>query len=130
MSLKVFLALIISGTIISWLTWGVILFYFNPDQASFWGFGLFYLSLFLALSGSIFLLGDWLAAKIFKNQLMIYRLKSSIRHSLLFVILILGWAFLKSHDLLRWWNLALLILILAVLEFFFISSQKKVIHER
>lgn len=124
MSLKVFLALIIIGTIVSWINFGLVIFYFDPQQTSFLGFSLFYLSLFLGLSGAIFLFSDWLKAKIFKNQLPFYRLKTSGRQAILFTILLIGWAFLKSHGLLRWWNLILLILILATLEFFFISSQK------
>lgn len=129
MSLKVFLVLIITGTVIAWLSWGMTILYFDPGQTGILGFGLFYLSLFLGLSGTIFLVGDWLRAKIFKKQLIFNRLRISVRQAILFTILILGWAFLRSYDVLRWWNLILLILILTILEFFFISSQKK-IHER
>ena len=124
MNLKVFLTLIVLGTIISWSSFGLIIFYFNPEQTNFLGFGLFYLSLFLGLSGIIFLISDWLKAKIFKRQLLYYRLRNSIRHAVLFTILILAWVFLQSQDLLRWWNLLLLILILTTLEFFFMSYQK------
>jgi len=119
------LVLIVLGTIISWLGLGMIILYFDPAQTSFLGFSLFYLSLFLGLSGIIFLLANWLKVKLFKRQLVFIRVKNSLRHAILFTVLFIGWAFLKSHDLLRFWNLLLLILILAVLEFFFISAQKK-----
>ena len=115
---------IVLGTIISWVTWGMIVFNSNPEQAGFLVFSLFYLSLFLALSGLIFLVGYWFKKKFFKKQLPFYRVKSSVRHGVFFAILILSWAILKSHNLSRWWNLALLILILAILEFFFISTGK------
>lgn len=125
MSLKVFLALIILGTIISWSSFGLVIFYFDPEQIGPLGFGIFYLSLFLSLSGAIFLLSDWLKAKIFKKQLLFIRLRNSVRHAIIFTALILGWAILQSQDLLHWWNLLLFILILTVVEFFFMSSNKQ-----
>lgn len=129
MSLKVFLGLIIIGTIIAWLSWGMAVFYFDPQQINFLGFSIFYLSLFLGLSGTIFLVSDRLRAIILKKQLIFTRLRTSVRQAVFFTILILCWAFLKSQALLQWWNLLLLILILTVLEFFFISSQKKNIYK-
>ena len=130
MSLKVFLALISVGSIISWISVGMIIFYFDPGQTSFLGFALFYLSLSLGLSGVIFLASDWLRAKIFKKQLIFSRIKTSVRQAILFTVLIIGWIFLKSQNLLQWWNLLLFILILAALEFFFMSSQKRIKYER
>ena len=112
MSLKIFLTLIILGTIASWISFGFIIFYFDPGQTSFLGFSLLYLSLFLGLSGLIFLVNDWIKTKIFKNQSLIHRLRKSLRHAILFTILILGWAFLKSKSLLNLWNLILFILII------------------
>ena len=124
MSLKIFLILIVLGTIFSWIAWGMVIFYFDPEKIDVLGFGIFYLSLFLGLSGLFFSVSNWLKAKIFQKQLLYIRLKNSVRHSILFSILILGWAFLKSQHLLNWWNLILFILVLTGFEFFFISSQK------
>jgi hypothetical protein len=39
--------------------------------------------------------------------------------------LVIGGLFLKSKNLLAWWNIILLVLALTVLEFFFMSSQKR-----
>lgn|SRR3989344_725781 len=125
MSSKFFLWLIVLGTIISWISWGSVIFNFDPNQISFLGLAMFYLSLFFGLAGLIFLLSYWLKSKLFKKQLLFPRLRTSVRHAVFFSILILGWAFLKSQNLLRWWLVLLFILILTVLEFFFISSQKQ-----
>jgi len=125
MSFKVFLLLIILGTIVAWISWGMVIFYFDPWQVGFLEFSLFYSSLFLGLSGIIFLFSNWLRGKIFKKQLLFPRLKTAVRQAILFAALIVGWAFLKANDLLTWWILILFILILTALEFFFVSSQKK-----
>lgn len=125
MSTKIFSVLVLVGTVFSWLAWGMVIFYFDPSQIGLLGFSIFYLSLFLALSGIIFTILDRLKAKFFRKQLLLSRLRSSVRHAILFSILIIGWGFLKSQNLLSWWVLPLFILILTGLEFFFISSQKK-----
>jgi len=125
MSYWAFKFLIILGALISWLSLGLIIFYFDPEKIGFVGFSLFCASLFLALIGLIFLVANYLKAKFFQNQLLYYRIKNSGRQAIFFSILISGWAFLKSHTLLRWWNILLLIIILTVLEFFFISLNQE-----
>lgn len=125
MNFKFFLALIILGTIIALASFVLVIFYFDPTQIGFAGFALFYLTLFLALSGVIFLISDSLKAKFNKKLLLYQRLRTSVRHAIFFSLLITGWAFLKASGLLRWWNLLLFILILTLLEFFFISTQKQ-----
>lgn len=125
MSLKAFLALIIFGTIFAWLALGMAIFSFDPEKIGVLGFGVFYLSLFLSLSGIMFIIFDYFKAKIFKNQLLYLRLRNSVRHAILFSILVIGWGFLRSQELLTWWNIILFIVILTVLEFFFISTQKR-----
>ncbi|MBI3290721.1 hypothetical protein HYZ76_00395 [Candidatus Falkowbacteria bacterium] len=122
--MKAFLWLIILGVIAAWLSWAMIIVYFDPGETSLIGFSLFYISLFLGLSGTIFLAGDAIKSKILKKQLY-PRVQSSVRHGIFFTMLIVGWVFLKSQDLANWWNILLYVLILAVLEFFFISSQKR-----
>jgi hypothetical protein len=125
MSLKIFLVLIILGTILAWITFGLVVFNLDPEQAGIFGFLLFYLNLFLALSGTIFIVSDLIKARFFKYQSLYHRFKVSLRHSIFFTVLILGWAFLKSQGILRWWNILLLILSLTILEFFFISLDKQ-----
>ncbi|MDX9892875.1 MAG: hypothetical protein RB292_00485 [Patescibacteria group bacterium] len=124
MSFRFFLILLILGTIIAWAGWLLVIFYLDPTQLSWLGFLFFYAALALALSGTIFLAGDLIKSKIIRNKLLYYRVRSSVRQSILFAMLILGWLLLKSLGVLRWWNLLILILFLAAVEFFFISSQK------
>ena len=72
MSLKIFLILIVLGTIFSWIAWGMVIFYFDPEKIDVLGFGIFYLSLFLGLSGLFFSVSNWLKAKIFQKQLLLF----------------------------------------------------------
>ncbi|MDD2807891.1 MAG: hypothetical protein PHW95_05245 [Patescibacteria group bacterium] len=128
MGYKTFKVVIFFGTVVAFIGWDLTLINFNPDRLSLLGFLLFYLSLFLFLSGTILLLADYFKSKVIKNQLLVVRLKHSIRQALFFTVLIIGWALLKSNGVLRWWNLVMLILILAILEFFFRSFDRPSHH--
>ena len=123
MSLKMFSLLIFLSTILAWTAWGMIISYFNPEQAGAVVFTAFYLSLFLALGGSFYLMADWFKSKIFRRQLLLPRLRTSVRHAALFSLLMVVWAALKSQGLISWWVLGFLVLIMTVLEFFFISQK-------
>ncbi len=125
MSARIFTFLIVISTVISFFSWLITLSRFDPEKIAFLGFLIFYFSLFLWLSGLIFLFTNFLKKIFFKKQLLYYRVRNSVRHAIFFSILILIWAFLKSQNLFRWWNILTLIIILTLLEFFFISCQKQ-----
>lgn len=111
------------------IAWGLVVFYTDPVQAGFLSFSLFYLSLFLTLSGLILLVGNYIRGRFFKKQLIEQRLKTSLRQAIFFSVLIIGWLVLKSQGLAHWWVIVFFILILTVLEFFFISFQKQKVYE-
>ncbi|HLC90029.1 MAG TPA: hypothetical protein VJG65_03650 [Patescibacteria group bacterium] len=124
MGKKLFFWLTAFGTVISAIGLGVIIANFDPGQIGFFSFFLFYLSFFLAVSGFIFIISEWLKERFLKNQNLYYRLATSTRHSIFFGLLLTGWLFMKSQKLLTWWGLLLFILILTILEFFFLSLKK------
>lgn len=127
MGLILFSFLIILATVLSWLSWGIVIFSIDPQQIGFLGFFFFYFSLLLALFGTIFLVGFFVRFKLQKGSFKItYYLKTSFRQALFFSILIIGSVILQSQGLLTWWNIILFILILTALEFFFITKQKEV----
>jgi len=130
MNYRVFLILIVLGTVISGVSWLAVIFNFDPGQIGPLGFLLFYASLFLSLSGLFFLAADFGAIKFNPRQLAYARVGAAWRHALLFAVLIIGWAILKSNSLLRWWNLLLLIAILTIIEFFYISTDKQRAREK
>jgi len=125
MNYKLFIILIVLGTVLSLVNSVMIIINFDPFQVGILGLVVFYLSMFLVLAGLFFLLANLVGEKFFAKPKSLMRLKASLRHGVMFSILILGWAFMTSQDILRWWNLLLLILILTVLEFLFISLERE-----
>ena len=125
MTLKQLLIILGMATAVCWIGWAVILFNVDPSEAGFFGFALFYVSLFSALLGSFFML-TFAVRKLFNKLEMDYKIvKISFRQSVFFAGLFVLVLFLQSKSLLAWWNLIVIVVALALLEFFFLSSKKQ-----
>jgi hypothetical protein len=111
-------------TIVCWIGWVYILFTVNPEVTNRIGFLLFYLSLFLALTGTAALIGFIIRFIALKQELAFRIVKEAFRQSFLFSALIIISLMLVAKDLFSWLNLGLLIMGLSVLEFFLISYEK------
>ena len=116
--------------VMSFLTavcWGIFLFVastINPFATSWLGFLLFYISLFIALSGLSTLLGFLIRFVILKKGLAFNLVKLSFRQSFLFSLFLVFALFLQANKFLSLLNLIFLILGFSVLELFLISSKK------
>lgn len=96
----------------------VIIFNFDPNQANWRVFALFYLTLFLGSLGALSLLGFWLR-RLFKQERVQNRLliSNSLRQGLIMSLVVVLAMWMQSARLLTWWNTVLLALAAAALEF-------------
>lgn len=125
MPLSRYLLIMTSATLLCWLTWFLTLFNVNPWEAGFLSFLAFYGSLFLALCGTLAIIGFVLRAWIFKQDEPHFRhVSKTFRHGLLFSSLIILALLLQSQRLLRWWSIILLVLLFTFLEIVFITKPK------
>lgn len=107
--------------------WGIFIFVaslVDPNMTNWLGFVLFYISLFLALSGTSALVGFIFRFVALKKELAFNLVKIAFRQSFLFSLFIIFLLVLKSQQLFNWLNLFLLVIIFAILELFFISYKK------
>lgn len=107
--------------------WGIFMFVaglIDPVATNWLGFSLFYLSLFLALSGTFALFGFLFRLIALKKELAFNLVKIAFRQSFLFSLFIILLLVLKSQNLFNWLNLFLLVVIFGILELF-IGSYKK-----
>lgn len=112
------------ATLVCWGAWVVVINNIDPTETGFLGFDFFYFSLFLAITGTLSVIGFFVRKLVLKEELAFRHVAVSFRQGILFAILIVGSLVLQSHKLLTWWNIILFILALTVLEFFFISFKK------
>lgn len=123
MTLKAYLTLMIVATAICWGIFLFVLLTINPEITNWLGFLLFYLSLFLSLSGTAAILGFVIRFVAMKKELVFRSVIIAFRQSFLFAFLIAVTLFLLSKNLFTWLNLFLLVIGLTVLEYFLINHK-------
>ncbi len=126
MTLRQYLALMAVGTALAWTAVGLIVGTVDPTDTQPLVFGIFYASIFLALTGTLSVIGFLLRAALLRQQFVVSRhVAVSFRQAILLALLIVVALFLQSKSLLTWWNALLIVAALTVLEFFFISAKIK-----
>ncbi|MFH0804885.1 MAG: hypothetical protein V1916_01675 [Patescibacteria group bacterium] len=123
MSLKKYLILMFTTTLVCWVAWLFVVFFINPGEAGPVGFTLFYVSLFFACLGTFSLFGFFVRVWFSREEVIFRHLGVSSRQSLWFSILVIITLLLRATATFHWWSVALLIILLVVLEFFFISRK-------
>ncbi|MCX6784467.1 MAG: hypothetical protein NTV81_00835 [Candidatus Komeilibacteria bacterium] len=98
----------------------------DPTQASSLGFILFYLAFFVMLTSWLALV-SFICRKIFTRVYLdpSENAQRSLRQSLWWSLIVVVAIYLQTKELLTWLNVALLVLFLAVIEFFILSLRKK-----
>ena len=120
----------IVATSLAWLGFFIIINSFDPNEGTAVVFMLFYGVLFLAALGTLSLLGFW-SRSLWNRRRGIPRLMvtESFRQAIIFsgVLMIALW--LQAIRILTWWNIIILVVLGAVVEFFILvfyqSPEKK-----
>lgn len=114
-------------SVLTTVCWGIFVFVaglVDPTATNWLGFILFYLALFLALSGTSALIGFIFRFVALKKELAFNLVKVAFRQSFLFALFIIFLLILKSQQLFNWVNLFLLVIIFTILELFLITYKK------
>lgn len=109
------------------LCWGIFILMLNlidPTETNWLGFMLFYVALFLALSGTAALVGFIIRFVALRRELAFYAVATAFRQSFLFALFMVISLFLLSANLFTWLNVSLLLIIFMILELF-VASYKK-----
>ncbi len=125
MSLRVYLTLMSFGTVVAGATFCLVLYRVDPATAGALGFCLFYLSLFFAICGLVSILGFVARVFMHRDEMLSRLVGLSFRQAVLLSALAVGGLALHAHGLLSWWNSLFLIAAVTVVEFIFISLEKR-----
>jgi len=124
MTLKKYLMLTAVATAICWTVFLFISSVVNPELTSWLGFALFYLALFMAVSGTASLIGFLVRFVALRHELVFYAVKIAYRQSFMFALFIVVTLILLSQGLFTWLNLFMLIAVFVIAEMVMINSQK------
>lgn len=114
-------------SVLTVICWGIFFFVaslVDPTATNWLGFLLFYLALFISLSGTGALVGFFVRFVALRKELAFNLVKVAFRQSFLFSLFVVILLVLKSQNLANWLNLSLLVVIFTILELFLISYQK------
>jgi hypothetical protein len=123
MTLRTYLALMITATLAAWLAFGIVVLTVNPETTNWIGIGLFYITLLIALTGTGSVIGFVVRFLFLKRELIVRSVLVAFRQGFLVAILVTIILFLASHHILNTLNIILLILGLSALEFLLLSFE-------
>lgn len=124
MTVKVFLFGSILATAVSAAIWLLIVTYLDPARAGLGGFILFFLSLFIATTGVVSLLGYGARLIVMPRQFAAYRVRASLRQGTLIALLSSGLLALQLFRLYRWWLALLMVILFVSCELIFLSYDR------
>ena len=124
MTLKSYLWGIRFGTALSFIAWIMIILYIDPDKSGIAGQALFYASTFLFFAGLLILFFTWMRRKVGgDDEVAFMYLGTSFRQGILMTFLLLGLLFLQQHRLLVWWDGALMVVGIFLVELYFLTRK-------
>ena len=124
MTLKQLIYTMIVATIICWIAWAIVVIQIDPTDDGLIGIIMFYISLFLSLIGTFFLISFGFRKTFVKFSLDYKIVATSFRQSFSFALLVTLVLFLQSKELLTWWNIILIIVAISLVEGFSLSVKK------
>ena len=126
MTLRQYLVFMSLGTLLAWSAVAVIVLTIDPVEASPVIFAALYASLFLALTGTLSVGGFVFRSILLRQQDILSRqVAAAFRQAMLLSALAVMTLHLQSRGLLTWWNALLMVMVLTLMEFFFISTKVK-----
>lgn len=123
MNLKQFLTFMLIGTALSWAMFLLVILKMEPSGSL--AIMMFYISLFLALMGSLSIIGLTIRVIFLKRNVIFKEVKNSFRQAILLSFLLIAVLFLQSKRLLSLWNMVFLVIALTALESFLSSLRTK-----
>ncbi len=126
MSLRSFAIFMAIGTLLAWAAWGLILVNVNPFETSLGGLSLFYLTLAVAIVGTVTLSLAFIRVVIFRrSQVPSREIRIAFRHAVLFTTVALISLILSANGWVRTWHLVALVALAALAEGAFRSLQRR-----
>ncbi|HQB50933.1 MAG TPA: hypothetical protein PLT32_01805 [bacterium] len=123
MRLRHYLASTSIAALTAWLLWLFILFRVDPFATNWFGRALFYLTLFTAIFSTMALLGFVGRFSLVRQKLARHAVVAAFRQSGLLAVGVVATLWLLSRQLFSWFNVLILAIGLAMLEFFLLSCR-------
>lgn len=126
MTFRQYLVVMLIGTAVSWTAFWMILTLIDPENAGLTGLSFFYLSLAVATSGTLALIGLVIRAYVVRTtEVLSKQVVHAFREAILLSCMLVVALFLQRQALLTVLNTILLIGVVILLEFFFLAIRDR-----
>lgn len=123
MTLKSYLWGMRISTLLTFIAWCLAVYYIDPEKAGMLEQALFYLTLFLFLTGLFTLFFSFLRRKISAEDSHLH-LGMNFREGALISLLAATLLFFQSENMLVWWSGLLVVAAVLLVELYFLTRQK------
>ncbi len=106
-----------------WVVFFLVIIFINPNKTNAGTFILFYISLFLAIMGTVSLLELRIILKKRGTEEIKKKTTTSIRHGLMVAFVLVGLLFMEGIDVLTLWDGIILFLAILLIEAYFWSKE-------
>jgi hypothetical protein len=111
------------AAIISWIGWTLILIKINPESHIAIGLPLFLLTLFIASSSTLTLIGYYLRSWLYKDEEFHIKINTSFRQGILLSLVIIFCTIFEILKVLNWLSAIILLFIALLIEFYLASKE-------
>lgn len=123
MSLLSFLLILATGTALSWTAWILVIILLSPTSGGMVALMLFYGSFFMALLGTVTIIGFFLRYWLEKEAIPFRQIAVAMRQATILSVSGTVALLLQSRRLLNLWALLIMIVLAIVIESFFLVGQ-------
>jgi hypothetical protein len=127
MTLKKYLNLMSIWTLIAWLCWLAAMFFINPAKTGWFGFLVFYLSLFLAITGTVTIFSFLIAARRKKIPIFV-AVNRSFWQGVWLATLVVVVLLLQGLKLLQLWNLVVFVVLWIIVRILMFLRWRRQIY--
>ena len=124
MSHNKYLTIIGSAGALSWLAWILVLNKLDPFESTGLALGLFFLSLFFALTCSFTVAGFYFRVWLNKNEIYYSHINVALRQGILLTLIAIGCLLFQLLGVLTWWSGMLFIGAVTLVEFYFMAKEE------
>ena len=125
MSFKWYMWCMSLATLLAWAGWVMVLFTIDPMESGITSLILFYLTLFVAMIGTLSVFGVLYRVRFLKrDQLLIREVRIAFRHAVMLSSVGIVSLALSAQGLLTWWNFLALFVGVGIIEYIFLLMQE------
>lgn len=125
MTYSAYIAVIFLATVVSWTSFVLVFIRMNPYITTATALITFMITLFLALTGTFTLIGFYVRLWWLKNSLYYHSINTAFRQGALLSLMVCAMLGLQAFRALNWWDGLIVIIIVTIIEFSFLSKRLK-----